>query len=530
MNNPSSSGTGTREGLFASPRWVWATVALLTLIGALVRIKTAGSSLFGDELSTLWIVDGRSLKQVIEIVNSDAEITPPLYFVLAWMANKLGSDPDLIRLPALIAGIGAIPLTYAIGLRMIGRLGALVATAVVTVSPFLVFYSADARAYSVGITMLLLSTLGLLLAAETGRRRWWALYGVASLLALYSHYTMAFVLIGQLLWLLWAFPSARKSAIVTNAIAAVFYLPWIGGFLADNGSITVPILEALQGDGFDSKKNAVEQVVFSRQFTGVWALGRAADVWLISLGVLIAAGGASVRWVFGRVKPVLEGLASKGLVLAAVLTLSTAIGEAILLTLGDDIFGGRNLAATWVGLPFLLGSVVMMNTRFWAALSATLMLAGFAYGTARITDPVKSSLPYSEASDYTATVVADGGVAIDAAHFTPSPMSAANAYLPSSVTLYRPGLPALDEVDFINRILVPKPRQPVVDEAFADADGGPVAVMTFGGPDLATDRQFIHDKTGGVVEVPEGWSITAQEEFEGLQDLTVTTYERKAGK
>ena len=45
-------------------------------------------------------------------VASDAEISPPLYFMLAWASTKLGSAPELIRLPSLIAGVASIPLIY----------------------------------------------------------------------------------------------------------------------------------------------------------------------------------------------------------------------------------------------------------------------------------------------------------------------------------------------------------------------------------------------------------------------------------
>ena len=126
-------------------------------------------------------------------------------------------------------------------------------------------------------------------------------------------------------------------------------------------------------------------------------------------------------------------------------------------------------------------------------------------------------------------MVADGGSVIDAAHFTPCPLGSMEVYLPASTDLYKPGLPPIDDIDFIEDILVPKPTQTEVDAAFANATPDePVAVVTLGGPEMATDGQFVQNRSGsGVLTVPEGWEIASQETFDGTTDLTVSTYEKE---
>ncbi|HET6832088.1 MAG TPA: hypothetical protein VFH44_12150, partial [Solirubrobacterales bacterium] len=74
-------------------------MAALTLLGLALRIARYDQTILGDETSTLYIVEGRSLGEVLDLVSSDAEISPPLYFILAWLTTKLGSAPELIRLP-----------------------------------------------------------------------------------------------------------------------------------------------------------------------------------------------------------------------------------------------------------------------------------------------------------------------------------------------------------------------------------------------------------------------------------------------
>ena len=123
----------------------WAVVAALTLLGAVLRLRLSGQSLFADELSTWWIVEGRSLRGVVATVATDAEITPPLYFALAWCGRRLGDAPELLRAPSWIAGIALIPLVHALGERTVGRCAALVATALTALGPFALYYAADAR-------------------------------------------------------------------------------------------------------------------------------------------------------------------------------------------------------------------------------------------------------------------------------------------------------------------------------------------------------------------------------------------------
>src|SRR3954470_16224835 len=99
----------------------------LTLLGVILRTVVGPQDLFGDELSTHWIIAGHNLGGVISTVHTDAEITPPLYFSLAWLSTRIAFTPELLRAPSLVAGAATIPLVYLIGVRTVGRRAALVA-------------------------------------------------------------------------------------------------------------------------------------------------------------------------------------------------------------------------------------------------------------------------------------------------------------------------------------------------------------------------------------------------------------------
>ena len=205
-----------------------AAVLVLTLVGFGLRVAVAQQDLFADELSTYWIVATHDLGGVISTVNSDAEITPPLSFVVAWLSTQVDLSPEWLRAPSVLAGTLTIPLVFWVGARTVGRGAGLLAAALTTLAPFMVYYSAEARGYAVMIALVTLSTLAMLLAVD-GRRWAWALYAAASAAAVYTHYTSVFVLAAQALWVLWAHPEARRPALIANAAAAAAYLPVGGG-------------------------------------------------------------------------------------------------------------------------------------------------------------------------------------------------------------------------------------------------------------------------------------------------------------
>ena len=95
-------------------------LAVLVVVGGVLRLWVARQDLFGDELATYWVVSTRG-SGVIETVTTTAEITPPLSFVLSWFTTRSSLSPEAVRLPALIAGIASIPLVYAVGVRTVGR-------------------------------------------------------------------------------------------------------------------------------------------------------------------------------------------------------------------------------------------------------------------------------------------------------------------------------------------------------------------------------------------------------------------------
>src|SRR3954447_8627291 len=306
-------------------------VAVLTALGAAARLAAADQGLLGDELLTYFNIATHGLAGVVSYVHTDVEVTPPLYFVVSWLTTRIDLTNELARAPSLIAGIAAIPLVYVLGLLTIGKRAAVVAAALMAFSPLMIYYSDEARGYELMLVLVMLSTLAMLLAIDGGPARWWVMYGACSCAAMYTHYTAAFALAGQLLWLLWAHPEARRAALLANAGAVIGFLPWLSGFRGDLNSPTIKIFDVLNPFNAHFARLALEH----------WAIGfatyspdaRLPDLpgvpALVLLGLAVAL--AIVGTFFAR--PRLD----RRLALVVILAASVPVGEALVSAVGSNI-------------------------------------------------------------------------------------------------------------------------------------------------------------------------------------------------
>jgi mannosyltransferase len=158
------------------------------------------------------------------------ESTPPLYYAFAWAWTKLIGDRGeaTMRTISALALIAAVPVTYAALQRLVGRRAALGAAAIVAVSPLLVSYALDARAYGLLVLTGLLSVwaCGALLEEATPRR--WALWALAAAAAIWTHWFAGFLVLGEAVALLWLRPRAWRPLALAGGGIVVALLPLIG--------------------------------------------------------------------------------------------------------------------------------------------------------------------------------------------------------------------------------------------------------------------------------------------------------------
>jgi mannosyltransferase len=177
----------------------------ITALGAVLRFATLGAqSYHHDEIVTASRVLRVGFGHAMDAVGF-SESAPPLYYALAWLWTQVAGTGEWgLRSLSAIAGVATIPVAFLIGRELRGRRAGLSAAALVAVNPMLLWYSQEARAYSLLCLFCALSLLFCVraLLREGSGRRDFVLWGVFSALALATHYFAVFPLIAEVV-LLW---------------------------------------------------------------------------------------------------------------------------------------------------------------------------------------------------------------------------------------------------------------------------------------------------------------------------------------
>ena len=202
-------------------------LAATVVLGAALRFATLGTqSLWADEGFTAKIA-GHSLASAASQV-PHTESTPPVYYALAWIwAHLFGSSAFALRSLSALFGTATVWAVYWAAIALCTRRVALLAALITAVSPIMVWYSQEARAYAL---MLLLTVFALgffLRSLAEPRPRWLIGWAACSAAALATHYFAAFPLAVEAAWLLVSLRGRRDllAALAIPAIVGAALLP-----------------------------------------------------------------------------------------------------------------------------------------------------------------------------------------------------------------------------------------------------------------------------------------------------------------
>ena len=204
-------------------------VAAAVVVAALLRLPFLDQqSLWLDEVFTRDIALQPNLGDVWTAVG-DTESTPPLFYALEWlMVQVTGSASDaVLRLVPALAGVLTAPMAYIAVRPFAGRTVATATCWICAVSPVLVWYSLDARAYSLLVLLGLVSTWLLARALENPSRGRLAVWVVGAAAVLWTHYFGGFLVAAELAALLWLLPDARRQVLVAGGAVAVAFAPLV---------------------------------------------------------------------------------------------------------------------------------------------------------------------------------------------------------------------------------------------------------------------------------------------------------------
>ncbi len=367
LGRPAPPWLGDAETARPIPTEVWITAALV-VIAAVIRIVVLNNqSYWMDEALTAYEAQlpfGAMINTVLHV-----ETTPPLYFVLIWAwAHVFGNGEVALRSISMLAGVALVPLAYLSGRDLVSSRAGVIAAGLVTINPFLIWYSQEARAYMLLAALSGASFLWFVRARRRPSRRnliWWAIW---SSLAICTHFFAGFLVAPEALWLLWTARSRAAAAAVAGVAAVqVAMAPFA---LVDTGH-GVGWIAAIPRNVRFSQAIAEwgVSIMYRRGTVAMGLLGGAAL--LVAVGALLALGGDCRARRGAAVAAVIGGA-------VWVLPLLAALG-------GQDYFLSRNVIGAVVPFAVVLGAACSApRLRVLGGLLALVLTAMFAYATIQV--------------------------------------------------------------------------------------------------------------------------------------------------
>ena len=165
----------------------YAIVAIVAA-GAIIRFATLDSQgyWFDEYQSVATISQGLSgmLSRILT-----AESNPPLYYLAAEGWTKVfGAGEFGLRSLSAVAGTATIVVAYMTGLALGSRRAGLFAGALTATSPFMIWYSQEARSYALFALFASLAFLAFVNVVQGRDRKWLWAWAIASILAFGTHY------------------------------------------------------------------------------------------------------------------------------------------------------------------------------------------------------------------------------------------------------------------------------------------------------------------------------------------------------
>jgi 4-amino-4-deoxy-L-arabinose transferase-like glycosyltransferase len=273
-------------------------LCFIILVAFALRLTFLGEqSLWYDEGVT-WLLSQMSLPELIEWTAAD--IQPPLYYLIIWINNFILSDSEwALRFPSALFNTMTIPLIYILTRQLFPRrrnAAPLLAAVLFTFSPLMVYYSQEARMYTLLIFEATLASYLLLKIIHSPTpysllpTTYSLLYALTAVAALYTHYFAAFLLAAHLLYIIfvlwqrhWPKVLIARSLQMFGLIILLF-APWLPTLLSRLGD------DPSYWPGSLKLHEALRQVLISFT-TGETVFEQTA--WWLTLGFLaiLIAGG-----------------------------------------------------------------------------------------------------------------------------------------------------------------------------------------------------------------------------------------------
>ena len=343
---------------------------IIMALALVIRLAVIQQSLWYDEGYTAMII-GLPVRDMWAAIVSD--VHPPTWYLIELVFSVLGTSEVVLRLPSLLLGMLAIYLTWHIA-RHLSDLTGLVAAGIMAVAPFAVYYSVEARVYSLLMCATLVAIIGAL-----ERKPILLCLGTAFILMSHNIAAVYMPVIGLIAWSRMGF----RRAGVWIAIGMIPWLLWLPTLL--NQAIALG-----SGEGYWIQSITGNKVMFLLEQVNEQIFPAWSPNWIIPINIVIT----SILIIF----PIAEAIRTRNgaaLVLAGLAFTPGIIGIIISLA-WQPMMIARAMSGAF---PFwvMLAAWWITSPREWSMSQCT--LAGMATGLVLMTTITLHSLDRSMGLD-----------------------------------------------------------------------------------------------------------------------------------
>ncbi len=369
----------------AAGRWRMALPVLVLMgIGLALRL---------DVTRGIWVDEATSISQarmpfgqMIHNIRT-TDVHPPGHHTILWLTIRLiGSSQLAVRIPSIIAGTLLIGALYLAGRELYDRRAGLVAAAIGTVAPFMVWYSQEARMYAFFMLFATLALWAQVRAVRRGGVQNWLLYAAFTAAMLWTQYfTILPILVQQAGFLAAVWKRRRERAEMRSLL-----LGWAGA-IALVVIAFLPLWPVLhdQLQAYKSRGSGALASAPSQAGAGVSQAGNTMSIYAVIANFIWAVWGYHSDQTMAQIAALWPGA-----MLVALLTLGrgrsrvsvllvgiAVIPAALLFLIGlhkRDLFEIRYFAAT---VPALLLLFARVTTGWTASRIGRIVLAVGLVGT-----------------------------------------------------------------------------------------------------------------------------------------------------
>ena len=196
-NEEQESRDRDRELSDPTPGWVTRLKRSLVRPTTLVVFGSmvVGTAIRSDVPRGLWVDEAISVSEARLSYSAMihqlaiADVHPPLYFTILWASARIiGFGDDAVRVPSIIFGVLLIPLVYLLGKEAYDRRTGAVGAVIVSVAPYAVWYSQEARMYALLMVLGVIALWAQLRIFHRGGWYPWIVYTVASIAMMCTQY------------------------------------------------------------------------------------------------------------------------------------------------------------------------------------------------------------------------------------------------------------------------------------------------------------------------------------------------------